>query len=384
MAINPKYSKGLKITSGKAEYIQMRNEKGEYEPVCLCDYNIDLSPGCISNTHCSTGQRSATRHNCEYCYARRTNYHEAKPYAHDKAALKGIEQDIVDNKIKYIRLGKKVECGNKENRSLLLKILDIGGKHDVQFIFPTKYLEFNKTVGKILKETNSVLGFSAGRDESEKGACSYGCDNEFRLKQAQKYLDYGVNTTIKIVTDVTVCPEEAKKNGWFAWKVLNDFPLDRVEILPVRIKAKDFARKSTGESWTSLQGPNPGEQFLDFVKINRKIPRYVMEKEVTVLIANYFNEYYSDFVKRSQICGHIGTPENGKVFCDMCHLTDKKGKKLEAVSFPMSLLPPAPGRSGKRRQWHDSKKYDANNWKKIYSDRKDKKFQGKLNFEESE
>jgi hypothetical protein len=375
--IDPKYGKGLKITSGKAEYIKKRNEKGGYDDICLCDYNIDLSPGCISNTHCGTKKRSATRHNCTYCYARRTNYHEAKPYAHDKSILKGIENDIIENKIKYIRLGKKVECGNKENRSLLLKILEIGGKHDVQFIFPTKYLEFNKIVGKLLKETNSVVGFSIGADIYEDGACSYGCNNKFRLNQAKKYLDYGINTTLKIVTDVTVCPEEAQRSGWFAWKAFKEFPGDRIEILPVRIKAKKFAHDATGESWDMLQSPKQGENFFDFMNVKRDRPRYVMEQDITVLIANYFNEYYDDIIKRRQICGHIGSPENGTVFCDMCHITDCKGRKLKAKSFPMSLLPPSPGakngRSGSGRKW-----YDANNWGKISADRNDKKYQKKL------
>jgi hypothetical protein len=375
--IDPKYGKGLKITSGKAEYIKKKNGDGKYEDVCLCHYNIDLSPGCISNTHCGTGKRSATRHNCTYCYARRTNYHEAKPYYHDKSILKGIENDIIEHKIKYIRLGKKVECGNKENRGLLLKILEIGGKHDVQFIMPTKYLEFNKTIAKIFRETNSVVGFSIGADRFEDGACSYGCDNKFRLKQAHKYLDSGVNTILKIVTDMTVHPKEAEKRGWFAWKAFNDFPSENIEMLPVRIKAKDFAYQSTGEGWHSLQGPNKGENFFDFMNVEREKPRYVMERDVTVLIANYFDSDYEEIIKKKQICGHMGTPEEGTVFCDMCHVTDKKGKKLQAESFAMSLLPPSPGAS-KGRSGSGSKYYDANKWEKIRSDRQDKKFQCRL------
>ena len=377
--INPKYGKGLKIVSGKAEYIKKRNENGGYDDVCLCNYNIDLSPGCISNTHCGTKKRNATRHNCTYCYARRTNYHEAKPYAADKATWKGIENNIIENKIKYIRLGKKVECGNKENRKLLVKTLELGGKHDVQFIMPTKYLEFNKDIANLLRDTDSALGFSIGADRFEDGPCSYGCDNKFRLKQAHKYLDYGVNTILKIVTDVTVNPEEAERRGWFARKALREFPLENIEMLPVRMKAKDFAYKATGEGWKSLQGPDNGEHFFNFMKMERDTPRYVMERDITVLIANYFDSFYGDLIKKSQICGHIGTFENGTVFCDMCHV-QKKGKKLKSESFPMSLLPPSPGadrrRSGSRRKW-----YDANNWKKVIADRNDKKYQMKLGLE---
>jgi hypothetical protein len=378
--INPKYSKGLKIVSGKGDYIQKRNADGEYDPVCLCTFNIDLSPGCISNTHCKTKKRSATRHNCVYCYARRTNYHEARPYHHDKSTLKEIEKDIIENKIRYIRFGKKVECGNKENRSLLLKILEIGGKHDVQFIMPTKYLEFNKTVANLFKETNSVLGFSIGADRFEDGACSYGCKNKFRLKEAHKYLDNGNNTILKIVTDMTVHPKIAEERGWSVWQALNEFPLENIEMLPVRIKAKDFAYKATGERWNSLQSPRKGEHLFNFMEINRDKPRYVMERDVTILIANYFDEYYYEngIVKNKQICGHIGTIEEGTVFCDMCHVTDKKGRKLKAESFPMSDLPPNPSSqrnwgNGARRKW-----YDPNNWKKIYSERNDKKYQLKL------
>jgi len=128
-----------------------------------------------------------------------------------------------------------------------------------------------------------------------------------------------------------------------------------------------------------LQRPEKKELFFDFMKYDRNIPRYVMEKDITVLIANYFDEQYYErgIVKKNYICGHIGTPENGTVFCDMCHITDKKGRKLKAQSFPMSLLPPSPGAKN-GRSGSGSTYYDANKWAEIRASRNDKKYQLKL------
>ena len=47
--IDTKYGKGLKISSGKGEYIQRKQKDGTFKQVCLCVHNIDLSGGCPSN-----------------------------------------------------------------------------------------------------------------------------------------------------------------------------------------------------------------------------------------------------------------------------------------------------------------------------------------------
>ncbi len=366
IGIDKEYGKGLKISSGKGEYIQKRISNRKYEQVCLCVHNIDLSAGCISNEPPGM-KRNATKYNCDYCYARRTNYHDSIPYKIDRFIIRDLEKEIKEKNIKYIRLGKTTECGNKKTRENLIKILELGGKHNVRFIMPTKHLEFNKTVAYLFKQTDSILGFSIGADKFELGCYLWGFNNKFREKQAVEYLDYGVNTTFKVVTDITVNPEEAAARGWYGINIFNKFPKEIIQIIPVRIKGKEFAFEATKESWDILQAPFKGQKMMEFV--DRKKPRCVMEENITVLIANEMNSFYNDY--KEHMCGHIGTRKNGLVLCDKCNTREKP------EIYSMSMLPPSPG-SKKGRSGSGNRYYNPNNWNKIYKGRSDKKYQVKM------
>jgi len=370
----------VSFTSGKADYIKKKSKlNGNYEDVCLCKYNIDLSTGCPSNTNPKTRERNATKYNCSYCYARRTNYHEPIPWKIKESVL---EKQIEENDIKIARIGKTVECGYKRFRGRLIKFLLLCNKHNIQAIMPTKYLEYDKQVARLLRETNSALFYSIGADKYEIGACLHGCNNDFRLEQARKYLSAGVNVGLKLIVDLTVSPEEADERGWHALKALNSFPKERIELLPLRIKAKKFAREVTGESWDMLQKPLKKEEHLklkEFENMKNRPERYVMEQDVTMLVPNYIHPDYFYFIEKKQICGHIGTKENGVVYCDKCLLTGKDGKRLEAVSFQQSELPEHPGTVRKKEWLIDKRERQRMEKKQIELKLEHKAYQQKLN-----
>ena len=351
--------KGIGFTSGKADYIQ-RKVGDKYEKVCLCEHNIDLSSGCPSNTPPGK-KRNSTEYNCTYCYARRTNYNNPRAYSIDE---KKLEKQIEEYGIKIIRIGKTVECGYKGSRKGLINILEICEKHNVQAIMPTKFLEYNKEIARLFKETNSALFYSIGNDKFEKGACLHGFNNKYRLEQAKRYLKEDINVGLKIVTDLTVSPDDAEKRGWFAKKALLNFPKERIELIPLRIKAKRFAADAIGEHWNTLQQKINLEEFLLPIHSVERPERYVMEESITILIPNYIDKSFSYFTKRNQLCGHMGTRENGIVYCDKCLLKDEKGKKIEAVSFPMSELLPPPKQTIPKRAWRFDRVIESRTSKK--------------------
>ena len=257
------YRKHL-VTSGKSSF----------EPSCGLEANLDFSGGCIST--CMGGSTEGDYvieglldvfAECAYCYAdyqHKTFWKTMIEFTKEqlKDELMGnchLEYDSPlkhGRPIKILRLGKTTETGSKFTRDSLMKTLETCIETGTRVVMPTKYLEYDNDVADLLKKTNSSLLYSIGWDELERGPCMHGCDNEFRLEQAVKYREAGVNSNIYLLIDLPHPPSNREHDVLdFAEK--NNIP---VQLLPIRIQNKETAQFITGMTWDELRKPSSDPQ----------------------------------------------------------------------------------------------------------------------------
>lgn len=358
------------------------------EPVCLCDSNMDGSKGCPSNKvpanfvfddwkemhigcggdsrlveiikgmNLHAGEVAPAKCRCFYCSARDKNGENPSP---TKLNADNFERYIKKYNVPLIRLGKSSDYGHPMCRENLLKILEIGTKNDVIFIFTTKFLEYDERVVKWLRK-GSALHISSGGDVFEPGPCLHGRNNAKRVETANEYLESGVNTCIKLLTDFTISPEEAYELGWQTPYVLSNFPKERIELIPLRLESRERALMLTGETWDELLFNRKGNDL--FEKKDSDGARYVRESGGRI-IPRKIHAAYSEFVENKQICGHFGSHKEGFVYCDMCHLSKKR------IKFPLYELPPAPKSTMPRK---------PQDYAKEKSEREFRKYHMKLDF----
>jgi hypothetical protein len=257
--INP--WKGRIATTGKHEFV----------PECGNVANWDPAKGCITSLigiedELSFGLQEvrgiyvAPWRECDICYAE--NKHKSFLKTIYKQDTEQLEKELrgaaclttgsdkpYGKPIKRLRFGKRTEAASKFTRPQFLQVLEVCAKTGTQGIIPTKFLEYNPEVLKLLKETNSVVLFDRGWNEYEKGACSFGCTNEWRFEQAIKYGEAGVNSAIYLlIADATKGPTSRDL------KILKSIEKYRrnfigAQVLPVRYKSKPLAKCMAGIEW---------------------------------------------------------------------------------------------------------------------------------------
>mgnify|MGYP001572442675 FL=1 len=160
-------------------------------------------------------------------------------------------QKILGRPVKILRFGKRTESYIPISpfSDFFVQALEVTAETKTQNIIPTKFLTFNKEIANLLKKTKSTLLFSIGFDEYELGALEYGCNNEFRLEQALKYKQAGVNSIIYLLAVANKAPDK-RENNIFKFAEKNKI---KVQILPMRFSRKDLTLKLTGVPWDILK-----------------------------------------------------------------------------------------------------------------------------------
>ncbi len=265
------------IPKTEAKYIKpekmLTGGKQEFVPSCKLQANIDFGQGCISgwipikdasfDGKFFTGYLSSPNSECTYCYARDKHRCFSKTiYEFDKQRL--IEElkgecrlDFGDWETKLgrpvdiLRFGKRTETGAPFTRRQLIGTLEAMIETRTRGIIPTKYLEYNKETEKLLKKTNSVVLYSVGDfDEFEKGACTHGCNNGFRLEQAVKYHEAGVNSLLYLHI-IGHKPPGKRENEIL--KIAKKHNMN-IQLLPMRFPNRDLTKRMTGQTWNHLKG----------------------------------------------------------------------------------------------------------------------------------
>ncbi|MAH03794.1 hypothetical protein CMI39_03345 [Candidatus Pacearchaeota archaeon] len=327
----------VRLRRGKADFLKRKLPGKDIETVCLCTYNADLSVrGCIAqvpgellkevvknNGQYLESTLNKFRHNgkrlpdarCSYCYAKRHNYGKVTSLEVDEKT----KEDFETYKPEFVRLGKNSEVGHIFYRETLKDFLSLCEEYNVKIILPTKMLDFDCNLAKKLLNVGGIINYSIGYNRFESGAFSQGFTNEWRIKQAEKYLKEGVNTTLTIVCDITSSIDENVERGSSLKEALNSPVLKR--IIPIRLNSKLVAKKIIGITWDDLVNHVEGQDTLrGFEKHTNKI-QSKLDKSPYFLKSNglgpsFFHPDFRKFKEEIQVCGRIGEEE----YCDKCTL----------------------------------------------------------------
>lgn len=306
----------------------LRDGKQEWVYSCSLDTNLDFSWGCISG-FVPFAKASFDGNNfigyfldlfaeCNYCYAGYQHKSFAKYIVNiEKEKLK----EELNNKKKalgrniVLRLGKRTESGSIFTRNQLFTTLEACVETNTKVVMPTKYLEFDKEIARLFKKTGSTLLYSIGYDNAEKGAALHGCNNEWRLEQAVKYREHGVDAILYLLVDL---PNETTDREH---KIL-DFAKENylfTQLLAIRFPGKKVAREIIGGSWEDL---TMNEDQLVLESINGKIHGGYKWKN-NQLIAQRTHEDYSKLIGNNNHCVRLCHHNDKDTYCGSCFL--KKG-----------------------------------------------------------
>lgn len=294
----------------------LKTGKGDFHDYCLLKFNIDLSTNCSAVLNLQ-GEIDRTLP-CEYCYAKRVHY---KPWELIRLDSEGLMQDLKGAKI--VRVGKNTDAGHILVRENLMVLLEAAARTKTRLIIPTKFLEFNLEIAKLLALTRSHLYYSVGYDSLELGATTWGFDTDRRVEEAKQYSSSKVRTYLKIVTDITMPPEK-KEESMIANALEEGL---KVSILPVRIYERGLAEKLIGRSWEkatqergqeNLFGDKNSGGYIKLPGHNSLMPAHMESFWVNLIGDNTRDEV--------SMCGQVY--QNGRVlgYCDKCHMTPAKGR----------------------------------------------------------
>ncbi|MFH1307415.1 MAG: hypothetical protein ABIH72_01015 [archaeon] len=357
------------LPAGKADYIKQRLPDGTIEDVCLCTHTSRFTFGCEAQVSGRFGIPEEVVRNhgeysegniniyrqlgihdlrCDGCYARKMGRRSNWGKTNSGHVNSKTRADFEKYKPSQIRLGVLVECGYLPLYGHVLNdFLGLCEEYSSRVILPTKMLTFGKeslidmkhllpdmlkslpTAEELVekfKNTMSVVNFSIYNPKFEPGLVSQGFTSNRRMKEAEKFYQSGVNTTITQVCDVTASIEDNISRG---------FPIDDViimhdelgiimRIIPLRITTKKFAQQATGKTWEEL--------------ISSKDYKLKGNHEI---IPNFLHPDFQALIESGVgFCGRIGTIE----YCDHCNLDKAK------ISFPASELAPDRDKIKKRRK----------------------------------
>ena len=338
---------------GKANSVRIRLPNGEVEDVCLCRYNIDLARACIAQVPVELlsevvendgfynegylGKYKAmglTNKKCIYCYGRSINGNSRSRIVTDKTF-----ESFEKYRPKIVRLSKLTESGHPFYYENLIMLLNVCEEYQSEVIFPTKMMPFGlegaiettnfsrdniNTVEEIskkvdmmtgekmaglLKRVGGVLSYSIGYDrfEIEPGVNSQGFTNDWRLVQAERYFNKGVNTTLTVVCDPTQSIDENVGRGSGIEKAIDlwrsaGIPL---RLIPLRTYGRKVAGLMNSQSWDEMNSVCPGNRLL--FSDNGSVEQRIYKKD-----GKHFNPYkmhddFSYLIRNGvKVCGNIG------------------------------------------------------------------------------
>jgi len=326
----------------------LQGGKQEFVPLCKLEANLDFSKGCISGfipAEINDASKKGFMYGfidplseCSYCYSK--YQHKDFPKHILKFNKEKLKNELEGNcyldrkkklgkKVEVLRLGKRTEAGSKYTLDQLVMTLEACLETGTKVVMPTKFLDFNDNVAELLKNTKSSLLYSIGWDKFEIGACLNGCNNEFRLEQAVKYKQKGVNSIIYLLIDAVNPPyDREKKILSFAEK--NKLP---VSLLPIRLNSKSIAFDITGIPWSKLKMRN--QLMIPEISKKEMTGNYRLINSHT-LVAEKINGGWTKLVGNNngntRMCNH----NEDETWCGACFLEGKNGVIKENHNHSLS------------------------------------------------
>ncbi|MGV8171060.1 MAG: hypothetical protein ACP5OA_00015 [Candidatus Woesearchaeota archaeon] len=306
--------------------------KSEFVPSCLLQANLYFSKGCITGFVPSEGAFFRDKvfqgfyHDklaeCDYCYA--LDKHDVYPKTFVKINKKKLREElegkfedfnnnIVGQKVKILRLGKRTEAGAVYNSPQLIDSLETCIDANIEgIIFPTKFLEYDSELAKLLKRSNTQLLYSMGFDNLEHGAYFHNMSNAQRLENAIKYHEAGVKSAPYLMLDLTSSLSIGDKG--LIDKVLNHGM--SIQLLGARVPKKDLAVRMTGRSWENLK-QHPDQHTMN----GERVGGYILTGNTTLTPEKIHPEILrliSDNNGRVRLCHH----NTHTTWCGACFMRE--------------------------------------------------------------
>lgn len=316
--------------------------KQEFVPSCSLEANIDFGKGCISSWIPGEGAHfdgqsfvnffSYLWGECDYCYAE--SKHKLFPktiYKFDQqrlleelrgqARLITGSNQILGRPVDILRFGKRTEPWTPFTQNQFMQTLEAMVQTGTKGVLTTKFLPFIPEVVELLKRTNSNLLYSIGFDELEIGPVAYGCDNRFRVEQAIKYKEAGVNSSLYILIHPIFPPTNreielldiAKKNNMLA------------QILPMKLTSRNLAQQvispfigpTKHHPWDILKDKSPYQEKLTSPEVKYG-ESYYHEAGKLIPKIDRFHPFWMNLVKNNKgnirLCHH----DEWLTYCGNC------------------------------------------------------------------
>lgn len=292
--------------------------KQDYYPGCILDINLDFARWCQSGI--TPDGKLAPWNSCFVCYSAHT--HSGFPYAFrvDKGSLREqikairAQRESEGKPTRYLRLGKRTECGSKPFRGNLVRTLEACADEGIKCIFPTKFLEFDSVVAELLRRTDSSLLVSLGNDELEQGPVLYGRTQEVRVEDGIKYKEAGARVIPYAMVD------GAKEDGgeYFDKALrLARSKFERVQLLPVRSRHEAKSKQILG-GWHNLIADS--EQAKLFDEEEGAYEKSGDHTRVCMRLHPSLKELIGDNTGNCRMCHHSSQFEA----CGMCFMTGEE------------------------------------------------------------
>ena len=188
-------------------------------------------------------------------------------------------------------------------------------------VITTKFLPFLPEVANLLRKTKSTLLYSIGPNEIELGALEHGCDNEFRLEQARKYRERGVNSTIYLLFQ-PIFPPTKEDLKVLKFARYQNIPL---QILPMRLINRDLAQRVIApfaneehNLWDILKDVNDSSQISTFLPITIYDNAYYFQSGVLIPKINRMHKFWVNLIGdnkgKIRMCHH----DEDLTYCGGC------------------------------------------------------------------
>ncbi len=309
--------------------------KGGYHIFCWLDWGFDLLQNCFA-TMLPDGTYDR-KGRCTYCYAEYQNGKPATEGVKDisrKNLRKELGTKLVGEGPHYIRSGQRVENmipavmkswdGFIDTLPLVLEEIAHARKEKrIAVAFPTKVLEYDTKLAKLLIDANVTLLASIGYEALEKNVVRLGSTTKARLEGLLQYAENGVRAVPYIMTDVTRSMDYLQDEAKLAVDFYEQHKdvLTGLQFLDARITKKRDAPIIAGANWDDLKEQHGQLNFFT-------IPRYHLTGN-GYLAANFIHQDFLNLIGNNRgdtrMCYTHGSKKMQK--CGACFMENERSEK---------------------------------------------------------
>lgn len=307
----------------------LRGGKKQKTPECGLEANLDFLEWCPTQFIPEAGAYFDGKNffnffhmihgECVYCYME--GFHGAPAKTGKEVDQQRLKQELLEGRvllrgdkpirfgrpIRILRFGKNSESYTPYTHDDFMMSLETCAQTGTNGVVPTKFLPFSEEIYQLLKRTGSVSLHSVNGNPKiatlEEGAIKLGSTVNWRLEQALKYKERGLDNSIylSIIAHLPPTPGDIE--------ILNIADYGRklkVQLLPLRMKPS-LVSALTGETFKHLKG-NKNQPKMGFVDSDQSSTHV---QEGNRLLARKIHPFWLKLIQQN----------NGRI--RMCHHNDE-------------------------------------------------------------